>query len=356
MKIKLYSAHWSSLGGGEKYLCSLAEALSEKHKVMLILDGPGRIEIEERMGHRLDNVATCYGDARDASIVLSNVFPWGKGLCRIVQIPYRPITIGSIGRSLVLGHLREAGKDVLRKKMLGDARKSEIALCYSKFVRNELMRNHGIDAEVLYPPVSDMASDIPKKKVILSVGRFFGKNYNVKRYDALIEAFKQFSALKPDWEYRIVGGLGESEAEEEYLLSLQLQAQGYPITFFINVPHEDLRKHYGEATLYWHAAGYGAKSPEDCESFGISVVEAMSAGCVPIVHASGGPEEILFGSESGYHWRSPLNLAVLSEALAEDGCGWLAINSRNAIKRAKDFTYAKFKEKALEIFSHLEGK
>ena len=38
------------------------------------------------------------------------------------------------------------------------------------------------------------------------------------------------------------------------------------------------------------------------EHFGITIVEAMAAGCVPIVHDSGGPIEIVT-NDVGFRWR-----------------------------------------------------
>ena len=39
------------------------------------------------------------------------------------------------------------------------------------------------------------------------------------------------------------------------------------------------------------------------EHFGISIVEAMAAGCVPVVHNSGGPREIV-SEDAGCKWDS----------------------------------------------------
>ena len=47
------------------------------------------------------------------------------------------------------------------------------------------------------------------------------------------------------------------------------------------------------------------------EHFGITIVEAMAAGCVPIVHDSGGPREIVT-NDVGFRWRS---LAVAAQQI-----------------------------------------
>jgi glycosyltransferase involved in cell wall biosynthesis len=351
VNLAFYDAHWRTLGGGEKYLAALAEALSERHKTTLILDGIGRSDIEARMGHPLDTVTTRYGDGYGASVVLSNVLPWGKKPCYVVQIPYGPIGLRKIGRSFVLGRLREGMKDVFRKKMLKCARNSHIVLVYSNFVKNELKKHHNIDATVLYPPVEDMASTTPKRKTILSVGRFFDGPYNKKRFDVLIEAFKIFSQRKPDWNYAIVGGAEDSEMP--YVKTLLEQTKGYPISIQVNIAHEELKQFYGEATLFWSATGYEATGPEECEGFGIAIVEAMSAGCIPIVHDSGGPREIIQEHGCGYLWQSPEQLARISANLTPRG-PLIDVLAMNARERYKDFSVEKFRDNAISIFSKLE--
>lgn len=355
MNLRLYDAHISQLGGGEKYLASLAEALSERHKVTLILDqGVGRTDLEARIRRRLDTVTTCYGDGHDAEIVLSNVWPINpRALAFVLQIAYGPITMSTLGRKALINDIRGIGKDLVKRRLLRRARNAPIVLVYSQFVRNCLMKNHGIDAEVLYPPVSNMAASVEKKNVVLSVGRFFARNYNVKRHDVLIEAFKRFHKIHPDWSLRLVGGISESEEEEAYLLNLQFQAQDYPITFFVNVPSDQLRQHYAESKLYWHATGYGTTNPESMESFGISVGEAMSAGCVPLAHFSGGPKEIIWGHECGMLWQSIDDLVDYSHRVASGRYDWDYF-SANSRKRSEDFSYRKFADRALDIFKNFE--
>lgn len=295
---------------------------------------------------RREHTVSQVDDPKEANVVQSNDKPYGKKLCYVLQIPYGPVHPGS---RFVHGQFRETRHDVNRLLLLRDARGSDMVLVYSEFVRDVLKKYHGINATVLYPPVEDMASDTVKKKVILSVGRFFGKRiYNHKRYEDLLEAFKQFHYENPDWVYRIVGGAEETEGD--YVWELIRQAAGYPIFFQTNVKPDKLREYYGEATLYWHAAGFEAKGPEEMEAFGISLVEAMSAGCIPLAFANGGPMEILSYQHAGEIWES-------IEQLVKESCEWADPNplyykiiQRDLRKRFTDFTCARFNERALSIF------
>ena len=79
-----------------------------------------------------------------------------------------------------------------------------------------------------------------------------------------------------------------------YINALKQRAEGYPIDLLMDVPGPELRRLFQTATIFWHAKGYGVDpdvNPEHMEHFGIVVVEAMAAGCVPFVFAGGGQRE-----------------------------------------------------------------
>jgi len=103
----------------------------------------------------------------------------------------------------------------------------------------------------------------------------------------------------PGWKLILAGG----STSEAWVQELARLGSGTPIEFAINATHEFLCELYAKSTIYWHAAGYGVdehKNPELTEHFGISIVEAVSAGCIPIVVPSGGQVEIV--SSDDLHW------------------------------------------------------
>ena len=62
------------------------------------------------------------------------------------------------------------------------------------------------------------------------------------------------------------------------------------------------------ASIYWHATGFGTSEqmqPSKQEHFGMSIVEAMSAGAVPIAFDAGGPRETVDPGANGYLWSAP---------------------------------------------------
>ncbi len=100
---------------------------------------------------------------------------------------------------------------------------------------------------------------------------------------------------------------GSLPEDAHYLDELEKLILNYPIEILRAVPYETLLSFYGRAKIYWHAAGYDEDldtHPERAEHFGITTVEAMSAGAVPVVIAAGGQTEIVRDKETGLLWKT----------------------------------------------------
>ena len=75
---------------------------------------------------------------------------------------------------------------------------------------------------------------------------------------------------------------------------------------------------------------------------GITVVEAMAAGAVPLVYGAGGPAEIVTHGANGCHWHDLSELASLTARLARDLASVkLAVSAR---QRAREFSVERFAE------------
>ena len=77
------------------------------------------------------------------------------------------------------------------------------------------------------------------------------------------------------------------------------------------------------------------------EHFGISTVEAMSAGVVPLVFAGGGQLEIVSDGVNGVLWNTPDELIAKTFELIKDKQKYSEM-SKAAIIRASDFDVAQF--------------
>lgn len=169
----------------------------------------------------------------------------------------------------------------------------------SYFTKRVVDREYGINAIVVYPPITQVKSS-KKQKIILSVGRL-EPSLNVKRQDALIEAFRLVSPDLPGWRLVLAGASNNNG----WLRELQSRAIGLPIEFVTAGSFSKIQKLYSKSRIYWHANGYGIdeeEKPELTEHFGISIAEAVSAGCIPLVVGKGGVPEIV--SDIRYYWES----------------------------------------------------
>ena len=92
------------------------------------------------------------------------------------------------------------------------------------------------------------------------------------------------------------------------------------------------------------------KKPALFEHFGISIVEAMTAGAVPIVFGAGGPLEIVRHGVDGFHWGTPDDLIEKTQLLIND-TNLRTRLSNNAIKRATLFGKNQYEEKVQSLFS-----
>jgi glycosyltransferase involved in cell wall biosynthesis len=365
----LYDASWQVFGGGEKYICVIADVLAQTgtYRPVLLLDAQGVTldGLRRYFNVPMENVAaiTCtrrdvprlLGTA-DCAIVESNVRPFGlqaRTNIKILQMPLPVFTMAQLVRSAMHGGIKGAAKRISQRMLLREARKADLLLVYSNFVRAALQKSHALNARVLYPPIDDIAAPVTKENLILSVGRVFRGLYNDKRYDVLIEAFRSLRDRLPNysWVYRIVGSCGSDKASRQYLAELQKAAEGHPVYFHLNASYQDLCRYYNRATLFWHAAGYGVdetEHPENTEHFGMSTVEAMSAGCIPVVINRGGQKEIVSHGKSGYLWDTVKELVTTTADLIVHPERHYTLQEE-ARKRFHDFDRTRFTPELLTL-------
>ena len=178
------------------------------------------------------------------------------------------------------------------------------------------------------------------KKHIISVGRFSNTAGNKKQHEMIV-LFKKVSKIMPGWQLQLAGGV--LDEDRSYLIKLGKEIDG-SIKLLPNIPFDKLITLYGEAAIYWHAAGFGEdekKHPDRFEHFGITTVEAMSAGCVPIVFNGGGQKEIITHNVDGFLWNTQEELIDYTVRVATDEnlCSYL---SANAVKKSKLFAKEHF--------------
>lgn len=223
----------------------------------------------------------------------------------------------------------------------------------SLFVQKWLHIYWGKKGEVLYPPTDVEVYDPtkPKRNVILNVGRFFSGSHN-KKHLVMIEAFKRMCRKGlAGWELHMVGGVAPGKVHAEYFERVRRQTQGYPIFIHADAPFGELKKLYEEASIYWHASGYGEnenRNPIRFEHYGITTVEAMAAGAVPVVIGKAGQLETVEQDKSGFLWNTMAELESYTLQLINDP----ELRERlkqGGLARCRTFDQDSFKRRLLEL-------
>lgn len=200
-----------------------------------------------------------------------------------------------------------------------DTYDSRVAI--SEFSRAWTQEYWGLECGVMYPPVDTRFAQRRKENRIVSVGRFSLSSHK-KNHALMLETFADLMDVQQQgWDYHCLGGLGDSAIDLEYFESLQRSASGCGAQVLGNLGRALLVREYEEAKVFWHAAGYGdneREHPEAAEHFGIATVEAMAAGCVPVVINKGGQPEIVEHGVSGFLWNTPEELAEYTRRVVTD--------------------------------------
>lgn len=202
--------------------------------------------------------------------------------------------------------------------------------------------------KLLYPPVLPIPQlNLQKKNQIFVCSRLEPD----KNLESLMQAYKSSDFLVNNYSLIIAGGSDEGST---YLPELIEHTKGYNISVLDNKPFSEITKLYNESKFFWHCKGYGVdenKDPYKCEHFGITTVEAMSAGCIPIVINKAGQREIV-KFNCGEKWLTLEELTEKTERLAKDE-KLQTIYAENAKKRAEEYFLDSFTENLRNILNNL---
>lgn len=219
-------------------------------------------------------------------------------------------------------------------------------LANSYFTSEWIERLWGRVAEVVYPPVAIDVQKVKKQNVIISIGRFIGSDQ--KTLVQQLRAFPDFlGRVSGNWSLCIIGFCNEFPEDRAYLQSLRSLAKDLPVSFLVNAERRTVLKTLAEAKLFWHTTGLREEvrtEPRHMEHFGIATVEAMMAGCVPLVPACGGSVEIVEHGVSGFHCNELDALVRHSVLLASEDSLRVRMSQR-ATERSNLFRPAVFDQR-----------
>jgi glycosyltransferase involved in cell wall biosynthesis len=233
----------------------------------------------------------------------------------------------------------------------------ERVLANSEYTRTWIRRLWGVDSDVLFPPIrtKDLRRGA-KVRRILSVGRFIAPGYgHSKKQLEQVQAFGQMvrGGGLDGWELHLVGGCEPSH--RPYLAAVERAAQGLPVHLHANAPRPLVEELFATSSIFWAATGLGEDeeaAPWLFEHFGITTVEAMAAGCVPVVIDKAGQREIVRHGTDGYRWTTLASLEAFTRQVAGDD-QLRARLAATAVERAGAFSEEAFAARWRQIAADL---
>ncbi|MEM2971682.1 MAG: glycosyltransferase [Candidatus Bathyarchaeia archaeon] len=227
----------------------------------------------------------------------------------------------------------------LQRKLFHDAKNIRV-LANSSFVAKIIKETFRINPDVVYPPVNIEKFYVSEKQdFVVSLGRF----NQFKRFEVLINSFVKVGKGK----CIIMGSVANNAFRESvaYVRKLRgiIEKLGIAdrVSLLVNCPFQRVREILSKSKLYVNCTMF--------EPFGISVVEGMVSGCVPIVHKSGGPyTDIIEYDKYGFSFINLSDLAQKIGLLLKEKDLYCKY-SKKAAERAKIFCREKFHKEILSI-------
>lgn len=347
MRIGIYDPYLDDLGGGEKYMMAIAEYLSKNHEVTVFWDNKTDI----------DKLALRFSLDLEKVKIEKNIFSSKINLIRRLNITRKyDAIIALIDGSIPVVSSRKLFLFIQQplSKIKSSSYKDKIKLKrvngiyynskYTKGFNEKVFKK--ISDGVIYPPVEIKYKKLPKENIILHVGRFRvikGSNDDYKKQQVMVDAFKKM-VDEGLIEWRFVVATSINNEDDTRFGEMLKSAKGYPIEFLVNKSNIELWGVYNKAKIYWHASGFGENltiHPEYAEHFGISTVEAMGAGVVPVVINAGGQKEIVTDGGDGFFWDTLDELKKTTSRLINDKKLWQELSDKARV-RAKNFSYERF--------------
>ena len=273
----------------------VATSAIKKIKTITIIDSIGKAELNKRY----DLTINTHGDmlpyflpyfSKSNSIIYCH-FPLAKYLIDSKDPEYSRFLKGRISSTINYANPSTKYFD-LASIAYANMLRSSTVISNSEFSRRVISKAFGIDSIVLSPPVdvdlfrkaalfSSRSSN--RKDAILVISRF----HPTKKIENAIKLAKLLKQYKVGNEMKIVGNI--PPRRYGYYFYLKHLVDHYDlrdyVTFEVNVSFSRLLNLMRESKVYFH--------PLLGEPFGISTVEAMSAGLIPVVPNIGGHTEFV---------------------------------------------------------------
>jgi glycosyltransferase involved in cell wall biosynthesis len=216
-----------------------------------------------------------------------------------------------------------------------EGRGLNLSLANSRFVAGKIKQVYGVNSEILYPPVPGSFPGVPwqeRRSAAVAIGRM----HPVKRWEMAVEIVDLARSRGVDIGLTLIN----QPDSIDYGRRIAGMAAGRSwFRLLTGITREQLA-----AEVARHR--YGIHAMED-EHFGIAVAEMVRAGCIPFVHDSGGPVEIV-GAHRELRFRTVEEGAAALQTVMQDSA--LQERLRGALaQQCKRFSVEAFCESLLRV-------
>ena len=196
----------------------------------------------------------------------------------------------------------------------------------SKFIQDSIKKKYSKDSVIIYPPVELelFQNDVKKEPSVITVSRYSQE----KNLEFAVDVLRDF-----DTKYTIIGNT-KSKVNELYFdnLTSKVKNSKADILLLKNLERSKVIEGLKKSKVYFHASS---------ETFGISVVESIAAGCVPIVPNNSAHEETVPIKELRYEQNDRKDAKEKVKKALEGDYDELIIPLRESIKTYDKTTFKK---------------
>jgi GT2 family glycosyltransferase/glycosyltransferase involved in cell wall biosynthesis len=350
----IYTPFPLTVGGGERYILSVAAALTDEFDVTFALPCPTS---RTRLAFVMDDLglnarfALAHWDSLDLCSGIDLFIAMGNEITP---------PVAAVGRRNIY-HCqfpfplhRVEGRHVAH---LTGYDRIVVNSAFTRTHTERALKNYGyghIPVTVVHPPVKTNASEAAALYhsdaiTLSSVGRYITREH-MKRQDVVVETLRMLTGSGVVQQAHIAGALSAHADDVAFYEKLKADAPRFA-SVEANVSRARIEAILGATSIYMHATGYGmspAVHPHYMEHFGITIVEAMSYGAVPLVFAAGGPVEIVEAAGVGYTFRTTEEAAACIRHFAALPEAERQIMAQKAFKAAQGYGEARFAAEWLE--------
>ncbi|GMO46490.1 MAG: hypothetical protein Ta2B_28070 [Termitinemataceae bacterium] len=351
-----------SVGGVESYTAHIYKYFDEKYKLYLfpsanVLKTDLQYYTKYNFNINLKNKifpATCFTKGLYIGVSHNADPPKSKPAIHIVHFPERKQFKRKRFRKnlfLLFAEFLKNKEEVNMDKKYRSA--YSYYLCNSKFTASYFKESYPDIAankiKVVYPPVKLFENILRPRKPQIVV---FSRMTVDKKIDILINTFCTIFS-KTDVKLFVMGA-ANTDSEIQYLDCLKkIIDNGINIEFCTNPDRSKVAEILSESRIFWHAKGFGEYNPHMFEHFGITTVEVMSAGLIPIVIDKGGQKEIVDHKINGFKWDTINCLVKYTKYVLEFSDERFTEMSLRASEKARLFSEEHFQNSFGKIIQEL---